>query len=154
MKFARLVVLGIALSAGGVAAMLAGRSDQKEPAPIVQPSQIEVADILVAKTDINTGQSVSAQNVQWQTWPAATVSPQYIRISDRPSAIEQLSGSITRTPFFNGEPIRDAKLINAKGSGYLAAVLLPGMRAISTEISPESAAGGFILPNDRVDVIL
>ncbi len=36
----------------------------------------------------------------------------------------------------------------------MAAVLPAGMRAISTEISPETGAGGFILPNDHVDVIL
>ena len=36
----------------------------------------------------------------------------------------------------------------------MAAVLEKGMRAVSTEISPETGAGGFILPNDRVDVIL
>jgi pilus assembly protein CpaB len=36
----------------------------------------------------------------------------------------------------------------------MAAILPTGMRAISTDISPETGAGGFILPNDRVDVIL
>jgi pilus assembly protein CpaB len=65
-----------------------------------------------------------------------------------------LTGSIARAPFVAGEPIRDAKLVKAKGSGYMAAILPPGMRAVSTEISPETGAGGFILPNDRVDVIL
>src|SRR5262249_53161737 len=39
-------------------------------------------------------------------------------------------------------------------AGYMAAILPSGMRAVSTEISPETGAGGFILPNDRVDVIL
>ena len=36
----------------------------------------------------------------------------------------------------------------------MAAILPTGMRAVSTEISPETGAGGFILPNDRVDVLL
>ena len=61
---------------------------------------------------------------------------------------------IVRTPFIAGEPIREAKLVNAKGSGFMAAILPSGMRAVSTQISPETGAGGFILPNDRVDVIL
>src|SRR6202044_2433954 len=59
-----------------------------------------------------------------------------------------------RSPFIAGEPIREPKLIKADGSGFMAAILPSGMRAISTEISPETGAGGFILPNDRVDVIL
>ncbi len=63
-------------------------------------------------------------------------------------------GSIARVPFIVGEPIREQKLVKANGSGFMAAILPSGMRAISTEISPETGAGGFILPNDRVDVIL
>ena len=61
---------------------------------------------------------------------------------------------IARLPFVAGEPIRDAKLVNSKGSGFMAAILPSGMRAVSTQISPENGAGGFILPNDRVDVIM
>ena len=61
---------------------------------------------------------------------------------------------IARAPFVAGEPIREAKLVDAKGSGFMAAILPHGMRAISTQISPETGAGGFILPNDHVDVIL
>ena len=65
------------------------------------------------------------------------------------------NGAITRAPFTAGEPIREAKLIRTNGAaGYMAAILPSGMRAVSTEISPETGAGGFILPNDRVDVIL
>jgi pilus assembly protein CpaB len=155
MKVARIVVLGIALAAGGVAAMLAGRSEQHAPpAPLEPTAQIETADVLVAKIDIGIGQSVSAQSLQWQTWPAAAVNPLFIRKADRPIAIDQLSGSIARTPFFSGEPIREGKLIKANGSGYLAAILAPGMRGMSTEISPETGVGGFILPNDRVDVMM
>ncbi len=63
-------------------------------------------------------------------------------------------GWIARAPFIAGEPIREQKLVKADGSGFMAAILPTGMRAISTEISPETGAGGFILPNDRVDVIL
>src|SRR4029077_9543131 len=78
----------------------------------------------------------------------------FIRRNDRPDAATQLVGSIARAPFIAGEPIREAKLVKADGSGFMAAILPTGMRAISTEISPETGAGGFILPNDRVDVIL
>src|SRR5690242_21749532 len=61
---------------------------------------------------------------------------------------------IVRAPFVAGEPIREVKLVNAKGAGFMAAILPSGMRAVSTQITPETGAGGFILPNDRVDVIL
>jgi len=153
MKAARLVVLGVALAAGGVAAFLVAGGDEK-PQVVAAPPTLETVDVLIAKGDIGMGRAVSPQDFQWQAWPAATTGGSYIRKNDRPNAIEELSGSITRGPFAAGEPIRDSKLIRANGSGYMAAILPSGMRAISTEISPETGAGGFILPNDYVDVIL
>jgi pilus assembly protein CpaB len=153
MKTARLVVLGVAVAAGGLAALLAGRSDPPPQTP--QPAaQIDTVEILVAKADIGMGHVVSPNDVQWQIWPTAAASPLFIRRSDRPDAIQQLSGAIARSPLVAGEPMRESKLIKADGSGFMAAILPSGMRAISTEISPETGAGGFILPNDRVDVIL
>jgi pilus assembly protein CpaB len=153
MYTARIVVLTIALGAGGVAAYLASGSDNK-PLPVAPVVQLPTVDVLVAKSDIGLGQSVSPENLQWQTWPAATASNNFIRRNERPEATNEVAGSIARAPFIAGEPIREPKLVKANGSGFMAAILPAGMRAISTELSPETGAGGFILPNDRVDVIL
>jgi len=156
MKPARILVLVVAILAGGMAAWLVSGSD---PAPVVEQTpvpvvQLETVDVLVASTDINLGSLISAPDLKWQMWPTAAASPQFIRKTDRPDAIEQLAGSITRQAFATGEPIREARLIRAQGSGYLAAILPQGMRAIAMEVSPESGVGGFILPNDHVDIIL
>jgi pilus assembly protein CpaB len=152
MKPARIIVLVVALAAGGIAALLASRS---EPPPAPAPvAQVETTDVLVAGNDIGLGTSVQGSDLRWQVWPAASVSPFFIRKDDRPDAINQLAGSIARQSFSAGEPIREARLIKAQGSGYMAAILPEGKRAISTEITPETGAGGFILPNDHVDVIL
>jgi pilus assembly protein CpaB len=149
---ARIIILVIAVVAGGIAALLAGRQEQP-PAP--EPvAQIETTDILVANSDIGIGSGLSAQDLRWQTWPTAAAGPNFIRKSERPDAISQLVGWITRTPFSAGEPIREAKLIRAQGSGYMAAILNPGMRAVSIDVNPETGVSGFVLPNDRVDVIL
>src|SRR6185437_312883 len=153
MKVARLVVLTVAIAAGGVAAMLAGRSEKPLEVKAPTPKTASV-DVLVAKTDISMGQTVSPGDVRWQEWPASSAAGNFIRKTDRPDAIETLAGYIARAPFVNGEPIREAKLVNAKGSGFMAAILPSGMRAIATQISAETGAGGFILPNDHVDVIL
>ena len=153
MNIARIVVLIIALSAGAVAAYLASGSDNK-PAPAEQVVQLPTVDVLVAKADIGLGQALTPNDVQWQSWPASTAGNTFIRRNDRPDATTQLAGSIARAPFIAGEPIREQKLVKADGSGFMAAILPTGMRAVSTEISPETGAGGFILPNDRVDVLL
>ncbi|HVL74271.1 MAG TPA: Flp pilus assembly protein CpaB, partial [Beijerinckiaceae bacterium] len=65
------------------------------------------------------------------------------------------TGSIARSSFLSGEPIRREKLIKASGSGFMSAILPSGMRAVAISIDTRGAtsAGGFILPNDRVDVI-
>jgi pilus assembly protein CpaB len=152
MKAARLAVLAVALGAGGVAALLAGRSEKPAPAPA--QAQIPSVEVLVAKGDISLGQTVSSGDMEWVTWPANAALGNFITKNNRPDAAATLGGSIARAPFVAGEPIREAKLVQAKGSGFMAAILPPGMRAVSTTIAPETGAGGFILPNDRVDVIL
>jgi len=155
MNTARIVVLTIAVGAGAVAAYLAsGGGGQETAGPATPVVQMPTVDVLVAKSNIPLGQAVGPDDVQWQTWPAATASSNFIRRNEQPDASTQLAGSIARSPFIAGEPIREQKLVKSNGSGFMAAILPSGMRAISTEISPETGAGGFILPNDRVDVIL
>jgi len=153
MNNARIVVLAIAIGAGGIAAYLARGSDDN-PAPAQPVAQLQTVDILVAKSDIGLGHSVKPDDLQWQTWPAATTSNSFISRANKADAIKEITGSIARSPFIAGEPIREQKLVKADGSGFMAAILPAGYRAVSTEISPETGAGGIILPNDRVDVLL
>jgi len=154
MKPARLIVLGIAVTAGAAAFMLSG--GERAPAPvqqIVRPAA-ETVDILVAKQDIGVGRAVSPEDLSWQPWPISAAGPLFIRKSQRPDALNEFKGAVARSPFVAGEPIREQKLVRADGAGFMSAILPAGMRAVSTEISAETGAGGFILPNDRVDVLL
>ena|SRR5690348_206840 len=154
MKAARIAVLVVAVAAGGLAAVLAGRSSPKAALPPAPVAKMDTAEVLVASGDVGLGQRLSAQNVKWQVWPAASAGSGFIKRKDRPNAAREIAGSIARSPIAAGEPIRESRLIKADGSGYMAAILPSGMRAVSTNISPETGAGGFILPNDHVDVIL
>ncbi len=155
MKAARLVVLGVAIAAGGVAALLAGRSHQPAPqkaaAPVVQLPTVQV---LVAKTDLSRGHLVGNHDIGWQTWPKAAANGKFIEQSARPDAIKQFIGAIVRVPVASGQPIYDPMVVFAKGSGFLAAMLPAGMRAVAMEVSPVTSAGGFILPDDHVDIML
>lgn len=156
MKAARLVVLGVALVAGGVAAYLAAGNKPAAPPQPAAPAvpQIATVDVLVAKSDLNRGAVIQASDVGWQPWPADAANASYIRKSDRPDAINNFAGAIVRVSMVAGDPIRDPNVVMAKGSGFMAAVLPQGMRAVAIDISPEADAGGFILPEDRVDVVL
>jgi len=155
MKSARIVILGVAVAAGGLAALLMAGGSEPPPAPAPEPvAKLDTVDVLIAKNDINIGQAVNAGDLTWQQWPSASASSGFIKRNERAGAVEELTGAIARMPISNGEPVRENRLIKAKGSGYMAAILPSGMRAFSTEISAETGAGGFILPNDHVDVIL
>jgi pilus assembly protein CpaB len=153
MKAARLVVLGVAVAAGGIAAYLAAgsKAPPPPPAPVVQ---LETVDVLVAKSDLSRGQVIEGRDIGWQTWPAAAANANFIKKSDRPDAVTEFTGAVVRVSLVAGDPIRDPNVVMAKTSGFLAAVLPKGMRAVAIEISPEAGAGGFILPDDHVDVML
>ncbi len=153
MKPARLVVLGIAVVAGGVAAYLASHSHNPAPAP-APVVQLETVDVLVAKTNLNRGQVIGANDIGWQTWPKASANGNFITKPGRPDAVTQFTGSIVRVPVAAGQPIYDPMVVFAKGSGFLAAILPKGMRAVAMDIAPDSSAGGFILPEDHVDILL
>lgn len=156
MKAARLVVLGVAVAAGGFAAYLAGGSRKPPPAPPKAPEvvQLETVDVLVAKSDLNRGEVLDGSEIGWQTWPKAAANSNFIQKTDRPDAIKQFEGAIVRVPVAAGQPIYDPMVVFAKGSGFLAAILPKGMRAVAINISPDSDAGGFILPEDHVDILL
>src|SRR5580704_1093143 len=155
MKAARLVVLGVALAAGGVAALLAGGHHEAPPSVVAPPPPpLATVDILVAKNDLSRGQVIGEGDVDWQTWPAASANASFIKRAERPDAAHQFVGAIARESVASGEPIRDPSVVFAKGSGFMAAILPKGMRAVSMEVSAENAAGGFILPDDHVDVVL
>jgi pilus assembly protein CpaB len=153
MKAARLVVLGVALAAGGIAAYLASSHHEAPPAA-PPPPPLATIDILVAKNDLGRGQLIGEGDVGWQLWPQAAANASFVNKAERPDAMKQFVGAVVRIPVAAGEPIRDPAVVFEKGSGFLAAILSKGMQAVSMEISAENAAGGFILPDDHVDVIL
>jgi pilus assembly protein CpaB len=154
MKAARLAVLGVAVAAGGIAAYLASSGKQPEAPPPPPVAALETVEVLVAKTDLNRGQVIAGPEIGWQIWPAAGANANFIKKSERPNAVNDFVGAIVRVALVAGDPIRGPNIVLAKGSGFMAAVLPQGMRAVSIEVSPESGAGGFILPDDRVDVLL
>src|SRR3954469_16889987 len=154
MKLFRVLVLVVALVAGGIAAYLALNMGQGgEPPTVVELApQIQSQDVLVAASDIGQGAKLTPDNVRWQRWPDDAMNPGYIQKQTMPDAVDKLQNSVVRSQFVAGEPIREVKLARPD-SGFLSAILPAGMRAIAVRISANNTAGGFILPGDRVDVV-
>ncbi|MEN9709910.1 MAG: hypothetical protein RIQ68_2318 [Pseudomonadota bacterium] len=153
MRRLRILMLGLALAAGGTALVIMNNA----PAPVRQIASapalnIATEDVAVAANDLPVGRALSDADVSWQKWPQANVQPGMI--TRRQS--EELRSAFVRQNIIAGDPIRREKLLRTgRVSGYLAATLQPGLRAVAIPIDPQglSSAGGFIQPNDRVDVV-
>jgi pilus assembly protein CpaB len=152
----RIALLIVALAAGGAAAWVAFHMGG-EPVPgatITEPATpVALQDVLVAAVDLGLGQTLTKDNMRWQSWPESALTPGYIVRSARPNALDTLANSLVRGRMSAGEPIRTENLVPAN-AGFLSTLLPPGKRAVAVRISAESSAGGFVLPNDRVDVLL
>ncbi len=157
MRSVQIVIILVALGASGAAGLLAMRVLNRPPAPVAgvetAAPRMNTEDVLVASRDISLGAAVTDTAVEWRAWPAEGLSASFITRSARPGAVTELQGTLVRSSFTAGEPIQDDKLIRTD-QGFLSAVLPKGMRAAAVRVNAASTAGGFILPDDRVDVIM
>ena len=123
-------------------------------APVVEVEQVEYQDILAASADIPFGGRLSDANIKWKQWPKEAMSPEYVTREDRPEALSEFQAGVARAPIYVGEPISERRIVMVGDKGLMSGLLTPGMRAVATENSTESASGGFIQPGDHVDIIL
>ena len=153
----RLALIGVAIAvvAGVFYLFFSGDPAPPPPAVEVELPKIETEDVLTAARDVPIGTIISDLDLRWVPWPYSAISPIMITKSIDPSAILSLKGSIARTGMMDGEPVRREKLVKPSNAGFISAVLPGGMRAVSIPIDAQgtSNAGGFILPNDHVDVM-
>src|SRR5207244_2526087 len=109
--------------------------------------------VLVARGDIKRGQILRAEEMVWQIWPEGALDKNYVVLGG-PKTPESFAGWVARNPVNGGEPITESKIIAPGTRGFLAAVLRPGTRAISVQVSVTSGISGFIFPGDQVDLLL
>ena len=133
---------------------MSGGDPPPPPVVKVEAPAAPMTDVLVAAAELPMGQVLQPADLRWQKWPDDALSPGYITRKDVPKALEETAGATIRSAFLPGEPIRPQKLVRPD-SGFMAAILPAGMRAVAivTDSRGTNSAGGFILPNDRVDVI-
>ncbi len=155
MKPVRIIILAVAVLSAAMAGLLAMKLT-RAPAPRLAEPVLERAptvNVLVASKSLPVGSRLGGDAIHWMAWPKDGVVDGVITEESQPSAIDDLSGAVVRLPIFNGEPVRREKV--ADSSSRIMSSLLPaGKRAVATEITVATGAGGFILPNDRVDVIM
>ena len=158
----RIIILLLALAAAVGAALLVMQLSQPQIRTetvskdrlVIEELEVSKVEVLTVTRDIAIGETFKAGDLQWSPWPEANVVEGYYLQTAAPTSIETLTGAVIKLALFKGEPVLPQKIAIKGEQGLLAALMEPGMRAISVEISAESASGGFILPNDRVDLIL
>lgn len=153
MNKAQIAVLAVAVAAGGAAFMMMNGSSPPPQIPIIAAPQVAMDQVLVATKDLTYGTELTDADMNWVDWPKNSVPLGSLTKSENPNAMEDIKSSYVRIPIAGGEPIRKDRLIKGVTAGLMSTMLSPGKRAIAIDVSLNNTAGGFILPNDRVDVI-
>jgi len=156
----RITFLLLAVLVAAATAFLARAWLEAERAAIVAQAGVQrpaaapkpAVQVLVARTAIRTGQIIKPDDLRWQPWPQGALPSSYIVEGKRP--ISDFVGAVARSSFHVGEPIVDVEIVMPGSRGFLAAVLRPGMRAVSVPATATSAVSGFIYAGDRVDVLM
>jgi pilus assembly protein CpaB len=156
MNTSRIIILGVAVAAAGGAGYIAKRMSAQPPAQIVvaaspEKPAVQLDQVLVLRRDLPMGEAID-NHLAWQSWPAEAISDGFITRKAEPDALEKMKGQVARMTMYTGEPMRHAKL--ADGQSFMSSLLPAGRRAVATQIAASTSAGGFILPNDMVDVIM
>jgi pilus assembly protein CpaB len=158
MNTQRALILGVAFVAAIFAALLVrnlmGGGTEKTKAAVAPPPRPATSEILVASSDIEPGTALTPDSVRWQQWPKSSVDSNFITQEATPDTRSIVQGTVVRAPVLAGQPLTPAMLVHADGAGYMAATVTQGMRAVSISITTDTGAGGFILPNDHVDVMV
>ncbi len=155
MSARQLIVLVVAaIAAIGALLLIRGMGARTAAPAAAEAEQISGEQVLVAARDIGQGAALQPGDLAVALFPSNSVAPSFIKLSAQPSAQADMVGAVTRRAFAQGEPITTAAVVQPDGHGFMAAQLEPGFRAVAIEIGRETAAGGYIQPNDRVDVIV
>jgi pilus assembly protein CpaB len=157
MRSRTLILVILAVILAGATALLARswlaaeRSrDIAQATPVALPTPSK--SVLVARNDIKRGQLLKPDDMVWQVWPEGGIASSYIVLGTKKP--EDFAGWVARDPVGAGEPITEKKILAPGNRGFLAAVLRPGTRAISVQVTPTSDVSGFIFPGDQVDMVM
>jgi pilus assembly protein CpaB len=156
MKPARIIILAVAVVAAGLAGVLAmrmtgGKTMVQQAKEVIRKEP--TVNVLVSAENLPVGSRLNEKSVRWMEWPQGGIVEGFITQSARPQALTELQGAVVRLPMFAGEPVRAEKVADSSNR-IMSSILPSGKRAVATEISVATGAGGFVLPNDRVDVIM
>jgi pilus assembly protein CpaB len=154
---ARTIILAfVALSLAGLTALFARHWLDAQrvvvAAPAPAPAPTPATEVLVAREALPAGSFVKPEQLRWQAWPEAGVNQAYV-VKGK-GDMNVFVGGVVRQLIAAGEPVTSARVVTPGDRGFLAAVLQPGMRAVSVSVNAETGISGLVFPGDRVDLIV
>lgn len=156
----RAIVIGLIFAAivlaGGTAYLLSSYLSTQEANIAAQAPKVTGIKVMVAGIDLPPGTPLNASNIGWQGWPEDSLNDEFIteQSSEDPIGDLEKEKSVVRNLFVKGDPIIRRKLYSPKNGGFMPGAIKPGMRAVIIAVNKQTSSGGFILPGDRVDVLL
>ena len=152
MNVSRIAILAVALIAGaGAFFLMMSNRPKSQAVQVVAPATEKTTRVLVAARDLQRGDRFAAEDVKYVDWPERALAPAFLTEAAGATQ-ESLVGAVARSAMVTGEPVTETKIVRAGSSGLMAAVLTPGMRAVSMRVAAETSVAGFVLPGDKVDV--
>jgi pilus assembly protein CpaB len=113
---------------------------------------LPAAQVLVAATALPAGTILKPGQARWQAWPAGTSTAGYLTQAN--TRLDQMTGAVVRASVDAGEPLTANRLVQPGDRSFLAAVLQPGYRAVTVNVTASTGLAGLAMPGDHVDVIL
>src|SRR5215471_8772218 len=147
-----ILIVAALLFAGGTAFVASHLIGGRPPVQQAKVEETPAKQVLVAKGNLPAGTFIKEEDVSWQKWPVDGVNDSYL-LKDNVD-VNTIVGAVVRKGIVAGEPITEAQIARPGDRGFLAAVLTPGMRAISIDVNEPSSVAGLVFPGDRIDILL
>ncbi len=116
------------------------------------PASERMVAVFVASQSLHAGQLLRPQDLATRNFPLSSLPT--ATMADSPGVRSELAGALLRVSIPAGGLIYDQDLVKPGDHSYLAAVLLPGKRAVSIGVDAVSGVAGLVWPGDHVDLIL
>lgn len=147
-----LLALVLAIGVAFLTRIFLSKEEKKAPQVVEKTERAHTSKILVAAKNLAPGTKIITGDLIWQEWPSTALNPHYL--TEQTATIEGFNSAIVRYPIHAGNPIVKEELVMQGDRGLLAAVIAPGKRALSIEVTPSSVDSGLIFPGDYVDVVI
>lgn len=154
MSRSRILILLVGVGAALLAALLLSGLLSPPPAePTFVQAPPRSMQVLIVTKDVSIGERLSGSTLEWRDWPRENVAGFMITRDARPDAIAEYEGSRARVPMLLGQPVSERSVVKLSEGNLMSNMVRPGLRALAIRVTDRTAGSGFILPNDRVDLI-